>query len=69
MEDKWSIRKVVESQGDMHKKVANQSNSELSSLSPTQSPGPSHTQIDVKLDPLRPAVPNDLRTFYICMES
>jgi hypothetical protein len=29
MEDKWSIKKVLESQGDVHEKVANQSNSEL----------------------------------------
>jgi hypothetical protein len=35
MEDKWSIKKVLESQGDMHEKVANQSISELLSSSPT----------------------------------
>jgi hypothetical protein len=35
MEDKWSINKVLESQGDEHKKVANQCNSELLSSSPT----------------------------------
>jgi hypothetical protein len=29
MEDKWSIKNVLESQGDVHKKVAKQSNSEL----------------------------------------
>jgi hypothetical protein len=29
MEDKWSIKKVLESQGDVHEKVVNQSNSEL----------------------------------------
>jgi hypothetical protein len=29
MENKQSIKKVLESQGDMHKKVTNQSNSEL----------------------------------------
>jgi hypothetical protein len=46
MEDKRSIKKVLESQGDVHEKVANQSNSELPSLSPTQSPGPPHIQID-----------------------
>jgi hypothetical protein len=40
MEDKRSIKKVLESQGDVHEKVANQSNSELPSLSPTQSRGP-----------------------------
>jgi hypothetical protein len=39
---------VLESQGDVHEKVANQSNSELPSLSPTRSPGPSHIQIDVQ---------------------
>ena len=49
MEDKWNIKKVLESQGDVHKKVANQSNSELLSLSPTQSPGPPRIQIDVQI--------------------
>jgi hypothetical protein len=48
MEDKWSIKKVVESQGDVHEKVANQTNSELPSSSPTQSPGPPHIQIEVQ---------------------
>jgi hypothetical protein len=43
MEDKWSIKKVLESQEDMHEKVANQSNSEL----PSSSPGPAHIQIYV----------------------
>jgi hypothetical protein len=47
MEDKCCIRKVLESQGDVHEKVANQSNSELLSSSPTQSPEPPHIQIDV----------------------
>jgi hypothetical protein len=41
MEDKQSIKKVLESQEDVHKKVTNQSNSELLSSSPTQSLGPS----------------------------
>jgi hypothetical protein len=49
MEDKWIIKKVLESQGDVHEKVANQSNSELSSLSPTRSPGPSRSQIDIQI--------------------
>jgi hypothetical protein len=49
MEDKRSIKKVLESQGDVHEKVANQSNSELPSSSPTQSPGPPHIQIDVQI--------------------
>jgi hypothetical protein len=49
MEDKQSIKKVLESQGDMHEKVANQSNSELLSLSPTRSPGPHCIQIDVHI--------------------
>jgi hypothetical protein len=49
MEDKWSIKKVLESQGDVHEKVPNQSNSELPSSSPTRSPGPSRTQIDVQI--------------------
>jgi hypothetical protein len=49
MEDKRSIKKVLESQGYMHEKVANQSNLELSSSCPTQSPGPPHIQIDVQI--------------------
>jgi hypothetical protein len=49
MEDKRSIKKVLESQGDVHEKVANQSNLELPSSSPTQSPGPPCIQIDVQM--------------------
>jgi hypothetical protein len=49
MEDKRSIKKVLESQGYVHEKVANQSNSELLSLSPTRSPGPPYIQIDVQI--------------------
>jgi hypothetical protein len=49
MEDKRSIKKLLESQGDVHEKVANQSNSELPSLSPTQSLGPPHIQIDIQI--------------------
>jgi hypothetical protein len=49
MEDKQSIKKALESQGDVHEKVANQSNSELPSLSPTRSLGPPHIQIDVQI--------------------
>jgi hypothetical protein len=49
MEDKRSIKKVLESQEDVHEKVVNQSNSELPSLSPTQSPGPLSIQIDVQI--------------------
>jgi hypothetical protein len=49
MEDKWSIRMVLESQGDVHEKVTNQSNSELPSSSPTRSPGPPCIQIDVQI--------------------
>jgi hypothetical protein len=49
MEDKWSIKKVLESQGDMHEKVANQSNSELLSSSSTQSLGPPCIQIDFQI--------------------
>jgi hypothetical protein len=48
MEDKRNIKKVLKSQGDVHKKVANQSNSELPSSSPTWSPGPPRIQIDVQ---------------------
>jgi hypothetical protein len=47
MEDKRSIKKVLESQGDVHEKVANQLNTELLSSSLTQSTGPPHIQIDV----------------------
>jgi hypothetical protein len=49
MEDRRSIKKVLKSQGDVHKKVANQSTSELPSSSPTQSPGPPRIQIDVQI--------------------
>jgi hypothetical protein len=49
MEDKWSIKKVLESQGYVHKKVVNQSNSELPSSSPTWSPIPPRIQIDVQI--------------------
>jgi hypothetical protein len=49
MEDKRSIKKVLESQGDVHEKVTNQSNSELLSSSPTRSPGSRCIQIDVQI--------------------
>jgi hypothetical protein len=49
MEDKQSIKKVLESQGGVHEKVTNQSNSELPSLGPTRSPGPPRIQIDVQI--------------------
>jgi hypothetical protein len=49
MEDKRSIKKVLESHGDVHEKVENQSNSELLSSSPTQSPGPPRIQIDIQI--------------------
>jgi hypothetical protein len=49
MEDKRSIKKVLESQGDMYEKVVNQSNSELPSSSPTRRPGPPRIQIDVQI--------------------
>jgi hypothetical protein len=49
MEDKQSIKKVLESQGDVHEKVVNQSNSELPSSSPTRSLGPPRIQIDVQI--------------------
>jgi hypothetical protein len=49
MEDKRSIKKALESQGDVHEKVVNQSNSELPSSSSTRSPGPPHIQIDVQI--------------------
>jgi hypothetical protein len=49
MEDKQSIKKVLESQGDVHEKVANQSNLELSSSSPTRSSGPPRIQINVQI--------------------
>jgi hypothetical protein len=49
MEDKWSIKKVLESQGDVHEMVVNQSNSELPSSSPTWSTGPPQIQIDIQI--------------------
>jgi hypothetical protein len=49
MEDKRNIKKVLESQVDVHEKVTNQSNSELASSSPTRSPGPPHIQIDAQI--------------------
>jgi hypothetical protein len=49
MEDKQSIKKVLESQGDVHEKVMNQSNLKLLSSSPTRSLGPPHIQIDVQI--------------------
>jgi hypothetical protein len=49
MEDKQSIKNVLESQGDVHEKVANQFNSELLSSSPNRSLGPPHIQIDVQI--------------------
>jgi hypothetical protein len=49
MEDKQSIKKVLESQGDMHGKVVNQSNSELPSSSLTRSSGSPRIQIDVQI--------------------
>jgi hypothetical protein len=50
MEDKQSIKKVLESQGDVHEKVANQSNSELLSSSPTRSSGSPRIHIDVQIE-------------------
>jgi hypothetical protein len=49
MEDKRRIKKVLESQGDMHEKVANQSNLELPSSSPTRSLGSPRIQINVQI--------------------
>jgi hypothetical protein len=49
MEDKRSIKKVLKSQGDVHEKVANQSNLELPSSSLTRSPGPPHIQINIQI--------------------
>jgi hypothetical protein len=49
MEVKRSIKKVLVSQGDMHEKVVNQSNSELPSSSPARSPGPPRIQIDIQI--------------------
>jgi hypothetical protein len=45
MEDKRSIKNVLERQENMHEKVVNQSNSELPSSSPTRSPGPHHSSV------------------------
>jgi hypothetical protein len=49
MEVKWSIKKVLERQEDVHEKVVNQSNLKLPSSSPTQSTRPHHIQIDVQI--------------------
>jgi hypothetical protein len=49
MEDKWSIKKVPKSQGDVHEKVTNQSNSELLNSSPTWSLESPRIQIDVQI--------------------
>jgi hypothetical protein len=49
MKDKQNIKKVLESQEDVHEKVANQSNSELQSSRPTQSSESSRIQIDVHI--------------------
>jgi hypothetical protein len=49
MEDKQNIKKVLQSQVDVHEKVASQSNSELPSSSPTRSSGPPRIQIDVQI--------------------
>jgi hypothetical protein len=49
MKDKRDIKKVLESQGDVHEKVANQSNSKLPRSSPTQSLEPPHIQIDIQI--------------------
>jgi hypothetical protein len=40
---------VLAIQGYVHEKLANQSNSELPSLSPTWSSGPPHIQIDIQI--------------------
>jgi hypothetical protein len=49
MEDKWNIKKVLKSQEDMHEKVANQSNSEMTSSNTTRSPEQPHIQIDIEI--------------------
>jgi hypothetical protein len=49
MEDKRDINKVVESQGDEHEKVVNQSNSELPNSTSTRSLGLPCIQIDVQI--------------------
>jgi hypothetical protein len=49
MENMQDIKKVLESQGNMHNMLEVQANSESRSLtsSPTQSPGPPCLEIDV----------------------
>jgi hypothetical protein len=49
MEKKCSIKNLLESQGDAHEKVVNQSNSELPNSSQTQSPRLPRLQIDVQI--------------------
>jgi hypothetical protein len=50
MEDMWDIKRMLESQGNTHKKVEDQSNLESMSLtsSPTRSPEPPYLQIDIE---------------------
>jgi hypothetical protein len=49
MEDNQNMKKRLESQGYVHEKVANQSNSELPSSSRTQSSGPPRIHIDIQI--------------------
>jgi hypothetical protein len=50
MDNMWDIKKVLESQGNMHNMVEVQPNSESRSLtsSPTRSPRPPYLQINVQ---------------------
>jgi hypothetical protein len=50
MEDMWDIKRVMESQENMHNKVEVQSNPESRSVtsSPTQSPRPHCLQINIQ---------------------
>jgi hypothetical protein len=49
MDDKWNIKKMLESQEDVHEKVTNQSNLELSGSSRTRNTRPPRIQIDVQV--------------------
>jgi hypothetical protein len=50
MENMQDVKKVLESQGNMHNMVEVQANSEFRSLtsSPSRSPGPPFLQIDIQ---------------------
>jgi hypothetical protein len=64
MEDMWDIKRVLESQGHTHAKVKIQSNSELQSLTSSQSRGPRPPCLQIDAQDVRPPI----YTFFICIE-